>query len=110
MKNQVTKLALVATTALLMNVGWVLADETSAPSSSPNNPSGVPNAAPGTAAGMTSKDGQNNPPGTDTQKVASTPSGTKKHHKKPKGTMPVANQSPDAATKSPQVITPVNVQ
>jgi hypothetical protein len=38
------------------------------------------------------------------------PTGTKKHHKKPHGSQPVANQSPDSATKSPQVSVPTSTQ
>ncbi len=102
MKNQVLRLALVGTTALMLNVGWVMAADTTA-----QQP-----ATPGTASETDTKSQENNPAGPDKQKVASTPSGTKKHHKKPKGTDPVAHQSPDMATKPPQgaqVTTPVDI-
>jgi hypothetical protein len=103
MKNNMTKLALVGTTALLLNMGCVLADETSAPSCSPANPSGVSNAKSGTAAGMTSKDGQNNPPGTDKQRTASMPENSKKTHLKPNGTIAQhKDQHSSDATKTPQ--------
>jgi hypothetical protein len=105
MKNQLSKLALVGTTALLLNVGWVMADETSAPTSSPANPSGVSNATSGTAAGMTSKNGQNNPPGMDKQRTASMSENSKKTHLRPKGTIAQhKDQHSPSATKTPQQV------
>ncbi len=107
-----TKLALVGTAALLLNMGRVLADETSAPTSSPANPSVVSNAQSGTAAGMTSKDGQNNPPGTDKQKTASMSENSKKTHLKPKGTIAQHKDqhSPDATKTPQQVSVPATTQ
>jgi hypothetical protein len=103
MKKQMIKLALVAITALLLNVGWVMADTTVTQPASTGTPSG--------SSSDVDKKGQDlNSASANQQRTASMPAGTKKHHKKPKGAAPVANQSPAAATKTPQVVTPVNIQ
>jgi hypothetical protein len=94
MKNQVARLALVGTTALLMNVGWVMAADTTA-----QQP-----AMPGTASQTDTKSQENIPAGPDKQKMASQPSTTKRTHLKPAGTVAkqtMQQHAPDAS-KTPQ--------
>jgi hypothetical protein len=94
MKNQVGRLAILGVTAFVLNTGWVLAADSTADATS----------APGTAASNDSKNSaqENTPAGPSTQTTATTPAGTKKHHKKPKGTAPVANQAGDTTSKGVQ--------
>jgi hypothetical protein len=99
MKNQILKLTLVGTTALLLNVGWVRADSTSTatPTASTGSPSGT--------FGDNNKNGQElNSPGADRQKTASMPENSKKTHLKPHGTVANdgVNQRGPLATKTPQ--------
>ena len=97
MKKQMIKLALVGTTALLLNVGWVMADSTATQPAMTGTPSGT--------SGDVSKKGQEvNSPGANNQTTASMPENSKKTHLKPNGTVAKngVNQRGPLATKTPQ--------
>jgi hypothetical protein len=91
MKNQVCKWMLVGAAAMVLNAGVAFAADSMAT-----------NAAPGTPASTDTKSQENSPPGPTNQATASTPSGTKKHHHRPKSTDPVPNQAGDTTSKTPQ--------
>lgn len=97
MKKQVIKLALVGTTALLLNVGWVMADSTATPPAMTGTPSG-------TSSDVSKKGEDFNSPQSDKQKTASMPENSKKTHLKPHGIMAKdgVNQRGPLTTKTPQ--------
>jgi hypothetical protein len=97
MKNQIIKLTLVGTTALLLNVGWVMADTTATQPASTGTPSG-------TFSDNNKNSRELNSPGADKQRTASMSENSKKAHLKPHGTVAKSgvNQRGSLTTKTPQ--------